>query len=429
MPNPDIYQITLTPVGRFFFGGEVVFGGGENAQDQRRQSYLVHSNLLPQQTSLLGMLREELLRGNGLLKPWSGDAREKDEKRKKALELIGSTGFTFYNGQPPEENAISSFGKIERLSPLVIFRQSKNREQQLQPVPLDDGPFTDNKQAAYVWQGKQQADDAILLANYDPKSELSLHFAAEDPNTDPLELTDLFQQQDQVGITITNRHKWRPGSDDTEGFFRHSSYRNRNSSYADVHKKSASAEKNSFRFWVQVDQLPSTANIWKDGLVQLGGERSTFRMTVEKMQEDFSWPEQGIFQVPYRYNRQAPSKYTRLLLLSDTYLPLAAMKNNGVFAVAGTTSFRFFSTFLEKTDNFYSFQQKVNEQVPNSTFHFQKKYQAAGGRRQSRRYTLLQRGGVLLVPNTNVAAVEDAIKSRTDFRQIGYNYYQTLKSS
>lgn len=430
MSKPDIYQITLTPVGRFFFGGEIVFGGGEDAQDKRRQSYLVHSNLLPQQTSLLGMLREELLRRNGLLKPWRGDAQEKEEKRRKALELIGSTGFKFYNGTPPDEKNLPSFGIIQRLSPIVILNRSNEKESQLQPIPLDDGPFSKHTEDNYSWQGKQKADDPLLLANYDPKSELCLYFGPEALNTAPRKLTKLFKQQDQVGITVTNRHKWRTGSDDTEGFFRHSSYRNRNSTYAGVFDKSSSAETNSFRFWVQLNGLPAGMNLWKNGLVQLGGERSTFNMTIEKMGDGYEKPEDGIFEVKYRSNKQGPAGYTRILLLSDTYISTEELKQNGVFAVAGTTSFRFFSTSLEKTDNFYHFKQEVKDPDEGNNFQFQKKYQAVGkGRQQSRRFSLLERGGVLLVPDNNLSNIQMAIESRTDFRQIGYNHYQTLKSS
>jgi hypothetical protein len=42
----------------------------------------------PQQTSLLGMLREQLLRQNNLLAPWNTE-----EEKELALELIGNTGF------------------------------------------------------------------------------------------------------------------------------------------------------------------------------------------------------------------------------------------------------------------------------------------------------------------------------------------------
>ena len=55
--------IKLTPLGEFFFGGDVTFGKAN------KRSYYVQSRRFPQQTTLLGMLRYELLKKNNLLSP------------------------------------------------------------------------------------------------------------------------------------------------------------------------------------------------------------------------------------------------------------------------------------------------------------------------------------------------------------------------
>lgn len=441
MSNNTIYQITLTPVGRFFFGGEVVFGGGESAQDQRRRSYLVHSNLLPQQTTILGMLREELLRQNGLLKPWNddqvpdkqGDLKTKEQKKDLALALVGSTGFSVHTGRLPNAQAMPSFGVIEKISPLVLW-EDKTKTSFL-PAPLDDDQVTDQNDAslkkALTWKSKNAADDSILLENYDPKAGLSLRFAPENRDSSPRALEDFFQQQEQVGITVSNRHNWRSTIGDDEGFFRHSSYRNRNSAFAASFENATPAEATGFRFWVKVGVAPDGLAFWNDGLVQMGGERSTFRMSVKVLTD--AHIEDGLFEVPYRYNIRPPAGYVRMLLLSDTFLPIETVEKNGVFPLAVTRPFRFFSTNLERTKSFYDFKQEtLLEETPDGkkAFNFQKKYQSTSqGRSQSRRFTLLERGGVLLVPQANESNIRSAIESHTDFRQIGYNYYQTLKSS
>ena len=54
------YKITLTPVEGYFFGGETTFGEGQ------AKNYFAKSNLLPQETALLGMLRYQILKLKGL---------------------------------------------------------------------------------------------------------------------------------------------------------------------------------------------------------------------------------------------------------------------------------------------------------------------------------------------------------------------------
>lgn len=96
--------IELTPLSDFFFGGEATFG-----QDANRH-YFVCSNLWPQQTSLLGMLRYEILKSEPLVFDSSQDAIT---DKTKAAELIGSQGFDGLHEEP--------FGIIEGLSPVFLL--------------------------------------------------------------------------------------------------------------------------------------------------------------------------------------------------------------------------------------------------------------------------------------------------------------------
>lgn len=62
------YKITLTPVDKFFFGGDMTFQVGTNEKDsfnEQFSSYIIRSAMFPQQTSLLGMLRFLILRNSG----------------------------------------------------------------------------------------------------------------------------------------------------------------------------------------------------------------------------------------------------------------------------------------------------------------------------------------------------------------------------
>ena len=102
------YLITLTPIDKFYFGGETIFKVSsekkpENMTAEDRElktfddtfgSYIVKSNFLPQQTSLLGMLRFLILSNNGDL---FSNNRIKQGKHEEAANLIGERSFNLRN--------------------------------------------------------------------------------------------------------------------------------------------------------------------------------------------------------------------------------------------------------------------------------------------------------------------------------------------
>ena len=108
------YQITLTPIDRFFFGGDMTFQVGKDEKDdfnERYSSYIIRSLMYPQQTSLLGMLRFLILRN-------AGEDVFKDGKivdKSKAKALIGGKSFSVNSGH--EEN---DFGMIKSLTHIRI---------------------------------------------------------------------------------------------------------------------------------------------------------------------------------------------------------------------------------------------------------------------------------------------------------------------
>lgn len=401
--SPDkILKITLTPLGRFFFGGEIVFGG-KGAQDDRRRSYLVHSNIFPQQTSILGMLREQLLRQNDLLFPWDSSS-----EKEQAKKLIGNTGFGL-TLDPKDSTALKSadsFGFIKELSPLLLEDSDGNL---MQPMPLDEGT---GKEGLYLSWSQEAA--TINLENFDAKAGLSLHFATEKKSL--VSVSDCFAQQNQVGITVTNRKGWRVDrADNKEAFFRQTFYKNNDS------KLLAEKQNNySFTFWVRIKSgLAEEFEGLSNATVTLGGERSTFTMKVEKADNKEKLSD-FLFPVTYQYNTEAPKGYTRLLLLSDTYLPTQILEKHNVFPVAEPVTFRFFSTTLDDTTDFYLLAKEEKEEGS-----FSRNWKKSG-RRQSKLFTLLRRGGVLLVPEDKRSEVEEAIEKQTAFHQIGYNYIQKI---
>ncbi|MBR4424348.1 MAG: hypothetical protein IKS66_00195 [Oscillospiraceae bacterium] len=122
--------VTFSPLEPYTFGTDQSFVF-EDAESVRtgKESYLAASNLLPEQTMLLGTLRYMALQKAGLLHT---DLCYEPEEQEAIRELIGPESFSF---QKPE----LSFGVIRSLSPLFLV----NRERQTVLIP---NPFHNTAQ-------------------------------------------------------------------------------------------------------------------------------------------------------------------------------------------------------------------------------------------------------------------------------------------
>ncbi|MBK9227474.1 MAG: hypothetical protein IPL67_10580 [Ignavibacteria bacterium] len=101
MTKTDKKLIKLYPYERFFFGGENTFG-------ENNTNYMVRSEFFPQQTSLLGLLRYQIL-----LK--AGDDIFKDNRiidKDGAAKLIGEKSF--------DPTSTNDFKKIKCISPVFV---------------------------------------------------------------------------------------------------------------------------------------------------------------------------------------------------------------------------------------------------------------------------------------------------------------------
>jgi CRISPR-associated protein Cmr3 len=105
MPN---YQIKITPLEYYFFGGE-------KHNEDLTTNYFVESNDYPQQTTLLGLIRYFLLEKNNLL----GGKSLPEIKREEAKLLIGESSFDY-------ENQSQMFGAIKSISPLYFTDGKQN---------------------------------------------------------------------------------------------------------------------------------------------------------------------------------------------------------------------------------------------------------------------------------------------------------------
>jgi CRISPR-associated protein Cmr3 len=381
--SSKILEITLTPRGPFFFGQEIVFGGKEST-DERRRSYLVHSRILPQQTTLLGMLRETLLRQHQLLLHTNSTPAEKQA----AVDLVGAQGFEV-NASP------GPFGMIQSISPLVLEDGEGNR---WQPCPVDD-----LAEDAGRWE--LEGKDQWFLRGFNPKAGLNTSFTNGKEQQSP---ENLFSSQSRVGVRITNRtYRQTANSSDEEGFYRQTFQRSRESAYASSIKANGHGPATSFVFRATVDHEVSL----DDCVVVMGGERSTFNLKVKTLTE-----ETPLFRpVAYRHNVALEKGFQRLVLLSDTYVDPPQIQANEGFIVGESIPFRYFSSNLNKTQNFYylGFGKGGNRYDP-------------AGRKQSRKFQLLKRGSIILAPRAQMASISALIDQPKAFTNIGYNAYQII---
>ena len=227
------YKITLTPTGRFFFGGDQKFQVG-NTKDKFNDSYIIESRKFPQQTSLLGMLRFLILSNDSAA---FNKGTQTISNAQKAEELIGKESF-----QVGKEN---KFGKIDNIGPCGLvkgngkilfpewmfekYKDESKKETELKPVDKD-------------------------CTDYDAKLGIAVTF-------DNVKEDDIFIQDKRMGINrdITT------GKTDDGALYKQIFYR--------------LADGYAFAFEAEVDY---DMEKYKGQLVTLGGDNSQFVIGIEE---------------------------------------------------------------------------------------------------------------------------------------------------
>ncbi len=278
------YIIRFYPVEGFFFGGEITFGDTENT------NYLVKSNPWPQQTTILGTLRKELLIQGGYLEMTASGCRLSDNTA--GIEgLIGREGFDI------SSTMAQSFGVIEEISPVFV----SDGDNHYVPTPMDeDLSFKEYPGRSCLIQGNN--DFIPVIEGYSPKD--GLKGGLIDPSDRSIkEFDKIFIPDERVGIT-----KGRGGPTLEKAFYKQTEYRLKGRCH--------------FAVIARID--------WdiKGSKIFMGADRSGFRMEVEDANDtDFM----AIFS-PLRDKQ-------RILLLSDAYVEEDIFQDCK-FAITDTVSFR-----------------------------------------------------------------------------------------
>lgn len=357
------YQITLTPVDKFFFGGDMTFQVGANEDDELNsqfKSYIIQSSMFPQQTSLLGMMRFLVLRNadNTVF----NDGRIVDKG--KAKTLIGGQSFSVNI----EDHSCNDFGMIKCLSRIKVRRSIGERISDLEFAPLfGDISFAGSSTGTYNL--KEFIIPDIPKEVYDAKKD-SVTSALTD-GKDSFKLEDIFIEDRRIGIA-RNINTGRTGE---SALFKQIAYRFNNK-----------VATHCFAFQVEVDdRLPLEK--YNGQMVSVGADNSQFIIGITKTKST---------------SAPANSSPTSVCLLSPTFL-LRQEAQLASFAVTSLMPFRFLETSIEaKSYHILNKELKRSSKymlyAPGSMFYFED-----GDRKKD---------------------FVDAMEGKKDFRQIGYNEYK-----
>jgi len=390
MSNYQKYQITLTPVDKFFFGGDMMFQVGakdlpnnwdeitdENERariekqvegNTRYSSYIIQSSLFPQQTSLLGMLRFLILRNEeDVFK--EGQIVNKD----RAKALIGERSFTV-NANDHDEN---HFGLIKSLGHVRICRNAgKDEVTYLEHAPLF-GELDFAKTSSGTYNMKDVCIPGLTEKEYKAKDGLSAKL------TDGNSFYDFAQGEDpqKEGVFIEDRRigidrNIKTGKVEDAALFKQISYRfnNKKASYC-------------FVFDAEVDDSLNLET-YSGQLVSIGGDNSQFVIGISKAVDSKC----GI-----------TSMNNAVCLLSPTFLTRAEAQT-AKFAITRLMPFRFLLSEMDKVKSYHIL---------------------SGNLTRSERYELYAPGSVFYFENEKQKdAFAGLIEAKKEFRQIGYNEYK-----
>lgn len=288
------YLVTLKPLEPFFFGGEQTFG---KLGDKERGSYFAKSQLFPQQTALLGMLKKEILKKENLLTRKIKDEWVDKNLKEKATYFSGDEKFSLVNKE-------HNFGIIEKVGEIFLIDNHKEEYRVIKDIfDYDltlDPPLLKNRKTKENYSAKKEITSKLFSSDFKKK----------------IALNDVFETVVQVG----NQKK---RSEDA--FF----------------KKESLKLDGRFSFAYSVTTKEYDLRKLHNTIVHLGADNSKFLMQVVKeyTQKSLLLPDIG-------------HNYT--VLLSDSYMEEAMCD----FAISSEISFSFIDKALfSKSERRYFFEK------------------------------------------------------------------------
>lgn len=372
--------VELHPLGSFFFGGE------RFSDKKDKTFYFQKSNLFPQPSTILGMLRYQLLAQNNGLSQHGNFANEA-----RAIMQVGEEGFN------PESTG-NTYGMIKQISPILIFKDNQAYApfSKVKYFKDDEHEASEHYSLATptistLTNGKSMYNNTttipILLDQYNPKHGTENGYRAIDG-------TDFFPHdkvydvniKDKIGIYKTDTLPHRQTADaDREGFFKQT-FQQLNNGF-------------TFGFYVQLNLTDSTI-FESRNLIYLGKERSAFSMNVR--------PVDTLKSLPFLTVSDDLEKGDLIWLAADARLDMEQVYQKATGVLTQDNSFR---CLISRIGNGINYFEK-----PKSTNDFKKM-------RLSARYNLLKKGSLLYVQDPSIKKL---LFNYPAWEKIGFNHFIKL---
>jgi CRISPR-associated protein Cmr3 len=377
----------MQPLDTFFFGQESKYRK-RKGQNTPEADYFQRSAYFPQQTTLLGALRYCLLQMNGQI-PINDEVT--------AIRLIGEQSFGI-------SDKLLKFGALANLSSLFIldvhgkayFRNPKDIILKKDKV---SGQFKTEYLQRTLVNLNSSTGDCLYFPNYNEKDGLDEFLIHNEEDFLPINYhkddtaNGVFVKHEKVGIT-----KKKDGESDEEGFYKQISW--------------SLSEGFSFAMFAEIvdDDLKQTQII-----TSMGAEKSPFQFTfhnLDALQDDspewlISMVNPGKVDEPINLKNESAPK---LVLLSDAYLP-NYNQDDFQFAISDTKTFRFIQSVVKTGNKYYSSNPLEKKELKRSC-----------------KYNLLESGSVFFFKDeTQMDDFAKQLKAQTNFYNIGYNHFLTIK--
>ncbi len=413
------YLIALKPTGRFFFGGDMTFAQpqvnvqSKNARNKSKSpsksnhndrfaSYIIESNYMPQQTSLLGMLRFQLLSNSEYFDKTKQCIINIKENLIPINNLIGSRSFVV-----TKERTANDFGAIKSLSNCMIqirvgdsstwhnlYPSEPQFTKTIDFANASTATLNGNKiQLPFVpeYSAKDGFDTIYQFGSNSQIVELDddLNYVTRG-NVEQLcpvkvKFSDIFVSDVRVGIS-----KKYDGSSDESAFFKQKSFRFNDKlyTYDSNGNRCENIQKCEYRFafYANICDIGIDINSLNGSLVSLGADSSTFIMKVESN--------------PPREELLYECNDNKIILQSPAMIDPDIVKTAS-FAIAHRIPFR----FMVPRSNTYKHSPIV--------------------KRSDKKYYLFAAGSIFYFAD-NVDAMDkfaESLKANICFSQIGYNKF------
>ncbi len=262
------YMIKLTPLEPYFLGGERNYnylGDGP-----KKYNYYIKSEKTPSQTTLLGVLRFEILQLNKLIKT---DFNYSEDEKREVKKLIGEKSFNY------NEDKELSFGQIISIGPLFLT----DGENKYIKTPFNNVGDKEYKpfEMKTLKCGSSLGNNFLFATDYDAKKYNSYSY---------MNLKDgsLVSEYELFTAKVKTRIHKKIGKENTEAYFKKESY---------FLKKGI-----SFAFYANIRCDKCNKYDEKQDIVYLGQDKSAFLIKFEKVEN-----------AEYSFEKEVENKLKKLI--------------------------------------------------------------------------------------------------------------------